>query len=331
MRGDVGVKILLLGGTRFVGRHIGERLASSGHRVVCFHRGETNAPLPPGIEERHGDRNADLGAVATERWDAVVDTCCYRAEQMRASLELRTDRYLLISTANVYDDLSVGGVAETAPTIEAFDPADEAANYGGNKAACERLLLQSDRTRGIVFRPGLIAGVWDPTGRFTYWCERLLRGGAVLAPGDPRRRVQFVDAADLAAFAGHALTNDLAGAFNVAGPASPTSMAEVLGTCASVAAERGARPATIVWANDEFLLERGVAEWTELPLWLTDARYAGILELDNAKALAAGLKPRPIADTVRSVLDGLGTERGAAHVGMAPEREAELLQRLTAG
>jgi len=325
------MRILVLGGTRFLGRHIVERLALCGHRVVCFHRGQTRAALPAGVEERYGDRNAGLDAIVGEPWDAVVDTCCYRPEQMRATLKLRTDRYLLISTANVYADLSHPHLAETAPTIETFDPNDEAASYGGNKAACERLLVQSRIGKALVFRAGLIAGTWDPTGRFTYWCRRLLRGGSVLAPGDSGRPIQYIDAADLAAFAEHALAADLEGAFNVVGPASRTSMAELLDACASVAAGRAAPPATIVWVNEELLLQQGVEEWSELPLWLTDPNFAGILQLDNSRALNAGLTPRPTVDTVRAVLDWLARDGDAAPAGMLPEREAELLRLTTVG
>ncbi|HMF29060.1 MAG TPA: NAD-dependent epimerase/dehydratase family protein, partial [Candidatus Cybelea sp.] len=194
------MNVLVLGGTRFLGRHIVEQLANDGHRVVCFHRGETRALLPEGVEERYGDRNADLNGVAAASWDAIVDTCVYRPEQMQRSLELRTGRYVMISTVNVYADLSLPRIAETAPLIEAFDPADEAAAYGGNKAACERLVMERYPRESVVLRPGLIAGRWDPTGRFTYWCDRLLRGGRVLAPGEPKRFVQFVDASDIAAF-----------------------------------------------------------------------------------------------------------------------------------
>ena len=329
-RDDAGVKVLILGGTRFLGRHIVERLAFCGHHIVCFHRGQTRAELPAGVEERYGDRNAGIDAVVGEHWDAVVDTCCYRPEQMRAALALQTDRYLLISTANVYADLSLPRVAESAPKIETFDPNDEAAAYGGNKAACEHLLMQSGIAKPLIFRAGLIAGTWDPTGRFTYWCRRLSRGGRVLAPGDPERPIQYIDAADLAAFAERALAGNLAGAFNVVGPASGASMAEFLDACALAAADRGAPPATIVWAGDDFLLQRGVEEWTELPLWLTDPNFAGILQLDNSAALQAGLTPRPIADTVRAVLDWLARGGDTAQTGMSPKREVELLQLLTA-
>lgn len=250
---------------------------------------------------------------------------------MRAALELNTDRYLFISTANVYADLSISNVGEASLTIETFDPTDETASYGGNKAACERLLLQSSVAKPLVFRAGLIAGTWDPTGRFTYWCRRLSRGGRVLAPGDPGRPVQYIDAADLAEFAERALTGDLAGAFNVVGPASRTSMSEFLDACASAAAARAAPPATFVWAGDDFLRQHGVEEWSELPLWLTDPNFAGILQLDNSSSLKAGLTPRPIADTVRAVLDWLAPGGDTAQTGMSPEREAELLQLLTAG
>ena len=318
------MNVLVLGGTRFLGRHIVDRLAADGHRVVCFHRGETCSRLPAGVEERYGDRNTDLDRVATESWDAIVDTCCYRPEQMQRSLELRTDRYVMISTVNVYADLRLPGTAETAPLIEEFDPSDEAAAYGGNKAACERLVMERYPRARLILRPGLIAGRWDPTGRFTYWCERLLRGGRVLAPGEPNRLIQFVDASDIAAFIAHALSHGVAGDFNMVGPAAPTTMATFIETCAQVAASRGAPPAQIVWTDETFLLENGVEPWRDLPLWLTDLQYAGILALDNGKALAAGFTPRPIAETIRAVLDWLA-EGDAARTGLAPEREAELL------
>ena len=247
---------------------------------------------------------------------------------MRRSLELRTDRYLLISTVSVYRDLALRGVSEEAPTIETFDPSDEAASYGGHKAACERLLIERYPGRHLILRPGLIAGRWDGTGRFTYWCERLLRGGRVLAPGAASRPVQFIDAADLAGFAERALATQRGGIFNVVGPAAATSMGQLLEACAGVATERGAPAATFVWADGAFLAEHGVEPWLDMPLWLDDSRYAGLLEIDNAKALAAGLETRPIAETVRSVLDWTQTETPATRVGISAEREAQLLEML---
>jgi 2'-hydroxyisoflavone reductase len=322
-----GMNVLVLGGTRFLGRHIVERLAERGHRVVCFHRGQTAWAFPDGVEERLGDRNVDLSAVGGESWDAVIDTSGYRAEQLRRSLELRSDRYLFISTVNVSRDLSVTSVTEDAPTVEEFDPSDEAAAYGGNKAACERLVKERHPERGTIFRPGLIAGRWDPTGRFTYWCDRLLRGGRVLAPNPPSRLVEFIDAADIACFAAHALSNNIAGVFNLVGPAVPTTMERFLQECAEVATTRGAQSSTIVWADGDFLLEHGVQQWSEIPLWLTEPEYAGVLEISNTKALAAGLQLRPIGDTVRAVLDW-ASESPSQGSAMSSEREAELLAKL---
>lgn len=318
------MKILVLGGTRFIGRHIVERLAAAGHKVVCFHRGQTNAALPAGVEERLGDRNESLEAVANDCWDAIVDTSCYRAEQMQRSLELRTDRYLFISTVSVYRDFAISGISEDGPTIESFDPADEAASYGGNKAACERLLLERDATQSTIVRPGLVAGAWDTTGRFTYWCRRCLRSGEVLAPGKASRRVQFIDAADIADFTDKVLSTNLTGIFNLVGPWIPTTMAQLLSECEQVARDRGAPPMRIVWVDDSFLLKRGVQPWLEMPLWLPDPRYAGLLEIDNTKALAAGLRLRVIAETVKSVLDHTA-ELLPDNVGLLREREAELL------
>ena len=321
------MNILVLGGTRFVGRHIVERLVGSGHRVVCFHRGGTPCELPAEVEERRGDRDVDLSSVSSEAWDAIVDTCCYRPEQILRSLGLRADRYLLISTINVYRDLSVRGVSEEAPTIEAFDPSDEAARYGGNKAACERLLVERYPKQSIIFRPGLIAGKWDYTGRFTYWCRRFLRGGRVLAPEPASRFIQFIDAADIARFAERALASNIVGIFNVVGPAAPATMRRLLDECALVASEFGARPATIAWAARDCLLEHGAQEWSELPLWLVDPRYAGLLEMSNEKAIDAGFRSSAIAETIRSVLDWANANDPPNQTGMSAEREAELLEK----
>jgi 2'-hydroxyisoflavone reductase len=323
------VNVLVLGGTRFVGRHIVEEFLRHGHRIVCFHRGESVCALPAGAQERYGDRNADLSAVDTERWDAVVDTSAFRPEHLHRSLRLRTRRYLFISTLNVYRDLSLPGVTEEAETIETFDSSDEAQSYGGNKAACERLVMERYPGAAIIFRPGVIAGKWDNSGRFTYWCVRYLRGGRVLAPGEPQRLVQFIDAADLARFAERLLSRDRTGVFNIVGPQTPVTMAQLLDVAALTAAEYGAPPASVVWADAEFLLEHHVEPWLELPLWLTEPEYAGILEVSNAKAIAAGLRTRRIGETMKSVLEWAIAEPGYKVAGLSAHREAELLEDLS--
>ena len=322
------MRILVLGGTKFLGRHMVERFAGAGHAVVAFHRGTTACDLPAGVEERFGDRNDDLSAVHGETWDAVVDVAALKPDQVRRSLELRTKRYLFVSTLNVYKDLSKLGICEDAPTIETFDAADEAQAYGGNKAAGERLVLERFPDSAIVLRPGLIAGRWDPSGRFTYWCERLLRGGRYLAPLPKEGRVQLIDAADIARFAERALTNDLFGIYNMVGPRDALTMERMLEACAQVAAERNAPPAHAVWADQEFLARNGVGEWMDLPLWIHDAAYAGMLQTSNAAAVRAGLEYRPLRDTVRDVLDWAAQTPGHRVAGISAERETALLDEV---
>jgi|SRR5580700_611007 2'-hydroxyisoflavone reductase len=322
------MNVLVLGGTRFAGRHIIEALVLGGHRVVCFHRGETVCELPPEVEVRLGDRNGDLSALDSERWDAIVDVNAYESAQVERSLELRANRYAFISTVSVYRDLSQPYVAEEAPTIEAFDPTDPAERYGGNKAACERLVEARHPQTFVILRPGLIAGKWDYTGRFAYWCERVLRGGQILVPAPPDRHVQFVDAADLARFAELALSCELSGIFNVVGPARSTTMQELLITCESVAGARGAPPSRFFWADGARLVGGGVQPWTEMPLWVPDAQWAGLMEVGNAKALAAGLTLRPITDTVNAVLDWTQASEASNPAGIDARREAELLASL---
>jgi 2'-hydroxyisoflavone reductase len=324
------MNVLVLGGTRFLGRHIVAALAAGGHRVVCFHRGRTIWTLPVGVEERLGDRNDDLGILDTERWDAIVDVNAYEPSQVERSLRLRAQRYLFVSTVSVYADFSVSGISEGAATIQEFDPADAAAAYGGKKAACERLVQKRYPQRALILRPGLIAGRWDPTGRFTYWCERLLRGGSVLVPAPPNRHVQFVDAADVARFAQWLLAREAFGIFNVVGPRRPTVMAEFLGEAAAVARERGAPEADYVWAEETLLTERGVEPWTQMPLWAPGPETSGFLAISNASAIAAGLELRPIGETVRAVLDWTIAERPPNPAGIDSEREAELLAQIPA-
>jgi len=316
----------VLGGTRFLGRHIIEALAQRGHAVVAFHRGQTQCELPASVQERFGDRNGDLRAVETEEWDAIVDVAAGEPEQVRRSRELKTKRYVFVSTVNVYDDLSQPNTYESARTIESYDAADEARAYGGKKAACERLVLERFSQTSIVLRPGLIIGKWDPTGRFTYWCERVMRGGSYLAPKPQERPVQLVDAADIARFTEHALVADLFGIYNVVGPRNPTTMKDVLDTCTQVANERGAPSAQAVWVEPAFLIDHGVQEWIDMPLWLIDPAYAGILQVSNAAALAAGFEYRSLTETVHSILDWTGSTPNYKVAGLGADRERELLR-----
>ena len=319
--------VLVLGGTRFLGRHIVNELARDGARVVCFHRGRSNCELPSSVQERFGDRNVDLSAVDTQTWDAIVNVSGQEPQQLERSLQLRADRYLLISTVSVYRDFSAPGKTEEAPVIETIDPDDEASRYGGNKAASERLVREGYGERATILRPGLIAGRWDFTGRFTYWCRRLLRGGAVLAPAPRDSAVQFVNAADVARFVARALTRKTPGTFNVVGPGQPATIQQLLDACAEVGARRGAPPSRLVWIDRRRIFDSGVAPWSEMPLTLPDeVEWSGMLQVSNAKALAAGLELRPVAQTIAAALDWDQPEPPPA--GLSEEREAELLREL---
>ena len=316
--------ILVLGGTRFLGRHIVERLADRGHDVVCFHRGTTTCELLAGVRERFGDRAGDLASIENDRWDAVIDVNAYDPALVERSVRLRTDRYALVSTVNVYHDLSQAGVNEESATIEAFDPADEAQRYGGNKAACERIVFERfGGDRATVVRPGLIVGKWDYTGRFSYWPLRALRGGEIAVAGPPDRRVQFIDAADIARFVVQAMEREAGGAYNLVGPQDATTMRELLDACLQGARERGAPPTTVRWIDPALLHSMDVKPWMEMPLWLDEPQYAGILEIDNAKAVGAGLEYRPLEETVGGVMNWRPS--GIEGVGLTEEREAEIL------
>lgn len=319
--------ILVLGGTKFLGRHIVEALASAGHPTVRFHRGNTTCELPPGVVDRLGDRNGDVTAIAGEAWDAVIDVAAYEPANLERTLKLQCDRYVFISTVSVYRDFSEIGITEESPVYETFDRNDEAQRYGGNKAACERLVRERFGDRATILRPGLIVGPWDPTGRFSYWCERAMRAGRFVAPLPEDQTVQFVDARDVGRFVERVVAHDLGGTFNVVGPRDATTMGDLIGGCVAAAQGRGAPAAEPVWCDASFLLERGVAPWSDLPLWLPGDDMRGMLQADRSKADAGGLVLRPALETARATMDWLtGHPESSSPAGLTPEREGELLR-----
>jgi 2'-hydroxyisoflavone reductase len=314
------VRLLVLGGPRFLGRALADAALSRGHELTFFNRGRTGPELYPEIERIVGDRQGDLTALDGRSWDAVVDTSGYRPSDVRASAgELAgSGRYCFVSSVSVYADFSVPANEESAVAQLGDLPADEVTDesYGPLKALCEDAVRAVFDDRALVLRPGLIVGPHDPTGRFTYWPHRIARGGEVLAPGPPERRTQVIDVRDLAEWAIELCERGVSGTYNATHPG--VSLAELLETCSEVSAS-GAR---ITWVSDEFLLEQGVGQWMELPLWLADPAFAAADDVDVGRALAAGLRFRPLAETVRGALELAETTQAA---GLAPEREAELL------
>ena len=312
------MRLLILGGTKFLGRAIAKSALSRGHDLTLFTRGRTNPELFPEAEHLHGDRTDDLSALEGRRWEAVVDTSGFVPHVVRASAELLSpaaEHYTFVSSISVYPEFAEI-VHEESPLVELADgqPADELmpdfANYGALKALCEREVVEAYAGRALTVRAGLIVGPHDGTGRFTYWPHRLARGGEVLAPGPPERPVQFVDVRDLAEWIVGASEQRLTGAFNAT--SEPYAFADVVAG------------ADVTWVDDAFLLEREVGEWMELPLWI--ARTPGqerFHEVATTKAHASGLRHRPLPETSAATLAEAETVDG---VGLTPDREAELLR-----
>lgn len=313
------MRLLVLGGTEFLGRAVVDAALARGDQVTIFTRGRTNPDLYPETERLRGDRDGDLAALGTGNWDAVLDLSGYVPRVVLASAELlepKAGRYLFVSSVSVYADLS-GPVSEESPTAELDDPASEevARHYGALKAACERELERVFGERALIVRPGLIAGAHDPDGRFTYWPHRAAAGDEVIVPGPPDRPVQLVDARDLAAWMLHALDEQRSGVYNAVGT---WRFEQVFEACREAAAS-DARP---VWVSDQFLHEQGVGEWMELPLWIRSGEYLGMMQADASRALETGLAFRPLVDTAR---DALLRALRVEGVGLTPAREAELL------
>jgi len=315
------VKLLVLGGTRFVGRLFVEAALKGGHAVTLFNRGESAPKLFPEVETLTGDRAGDHAALAGGTWDAVVDVSAYRPGSIRAAmarLRGRVGRYVLVSTASVYREFQNGG-AEDAP---AWEPLEEAAadagpeTYGPLKRACELALEREWGGPWSVARPCVVAGPYDPTDRFTYWPVRLARGGRVLVPGAPEAFAQTVDGRDLADWLLLAARGGADGIFNVVGPALP--FPKFLDACA---APSGARP-EYARAGDEFLLKNGVIPYQDLPLWIP-GRTRPFVAL---KAAVAGFRARPIAETAADVLRWRAAASLAA--GLDAERETRLIAAL---
>jgi 2'-hydroxyisoflavone reductase len=318
------MKLLFLGGTKFLGRHAVDAALAGGHEVTIFTRGQTNPELYPEVEHLLGNRDGDLDALRGRAFDGVVDTSGYVPRIVRQSAELLRDqvgRYVFVSSISVYEDFSEP-VSESTPVAELADPSSEEImeNYGALKAACERVVEEVYGDRSARVRAGLIVGPYDPTDRFTYWPRRIARGGTVLGPGDPDARVQFVDARDLAAWLVKLALEGPGGTFNATGPAEPLTFAALLERARAATGS----DAEIVWVDEQRVLDAGVEAWTELPLWLPGTEHAGMARANISKALAAGLTFRPAEDTVVDTLAWDRTVEGDRPT-LAHEREQEIL------
>ena len=322
------MKILILGGTEFVGRHLTTAALARGHDVTHFNRGKTAPNAFRDVPTILGDRDGGLAPLEDGSWDAVLDTSGYVPRVVGASARLLSSRasfYAFVSSVSAYADLSVRGVDEEAPLAELDDPESEElpAKYGPLKVACERVVRSTFAERALIVRPGLIVGPHDPTDRFTYWPVRLARGGTVLAPAPPDQRVQWIDARDLAEWMIRRAEAGAGGVFNAVGPAEITSFGALIEGCRRAAGSA----AEIAWTDPEHLAKHGVDQWLDLPLWIARPHAAGLLHVDGSRALDAGLTCRSLEETARDTLEWART-RPADHAwqaGLSAEREAVVL------
>ncbi|MEX1023917.1 MAG: SDR family oxidoreductase [Planctomycetota bacterium] len=330
------LELLILGGTRFLGPAIVEAAVAAGHEVTLFNRGRSNPHLFPKLETLIGDRDPDVGegltALGGRRFDAVIDTSAFVPRIAAASAELLAPNcrhYALVSTVSVYGDMQAIGIDEDDAVGTLEDPATEVVDgvsYGPLKALAEQAVRATFPGVVTVVRPGLIVGPRDATDRFTYWPLRVAKGGEILAPGDGRDPVQYVDVRDLANFLLASVEREVAGTFNVVGPEVRSTMDELVHGCKAVTGG----DARFTWVDAEFLAARGVAPWSHMPVWVPrGGGSAGIGEVSNRRALAAGLELSPLADTVRDTLAwtaSLPEDHPRRELkALAPEREAELL------
>jgi nucleoside-diphosphate-sugar epimerase len=316
------MRMLVLGGTQFLGRHVVEQAVAAGHSPTLFNRGETRPELFPDLEKLRGDRDGRLEALAGRDFDAVVDTSGYVPRIVRGTLDALGDvgHYTFVSSISVYADLSTPPT-ESSPVAELAEPTEEWREaYGELKADCEDVVRE--RFPGaFIPRPGLIVGPWDPTGRFTYWPARIADGGAVLAPAPPDATAQVIDVRDLAAWIVRAAEDRLAGTFNAVD--RPTTRGDLFETARRVSGS----DAELVWIDPDFLAAHEVEEWMELPLWLYGPEHHGMLSVDPRAAFAAGLATRPLEDTVRDTLEWVRSGDAPAEppAGLARAKERLVL------
>lgn len=319
------MRLLILGGTRFLGRALATDAVDRGWHVTAFHRGVSGAP-PTGVGSVHGDRTQahSLAQLTRRTWDVLVDTwdgAPQVAALAAAALEPVCGRYVHVSSRSVYRDLSARGLTEQSPLVETGGP-----SLGAVKAAAEQAVRDTFGDRALVARPGLILGPHEQPERLVWWLRRLARGGDVPVPGPPDLPLQYIDVRDLARWLLDAAHAGLGGTYNVVSRPRHTTMGALLAACADATGSR----ARLRWVPPAGILAAGVQPWSELPIWVpTDSAVRGLHETDAERAHAAGLHCRPIAQTVAATWDWLTSTPGPVPGdGLGPEREAAILRGL---
>lgn len=327
------MNVLILGGTRFVGRHLAQEALKQGHHVTLFNRGVSNPGLFKGVEEVHGDRFTDLHRLGDRSFDWVIDTCAYVPRAVEVACDVlgsKIGRYAFISTLSVIDIDRDGALDESHPLAGIDDPTTEAITpetYGGLKVLCEQALRSAMGDRALIVRPGLVVGPFDTTDRFTYWPWRVAKGGDILAPGPGERPILVLDGRDLAAFTLGRLQAEDSEVYNLCGPTEGATFASLMKQCEVEAERRGKGGGEVTWVDEALLLKEEVAPYSELPLWVPESMEAHNL-FSASKARGVGFKTRPLQVTIADTLDWLqAEEHQLCKAGLSPEREAALLKR----
>jgi 2'-hydroxyisoflavone reductase len=322
------MKILFLGGTIFLGRWMVEEASRRQHEITLFNRGTHNPELFPEVEKIHGDRDGGLEALEGRKWDAVIDTCGYLPRVVRASavkLRSQVDNYIFISSISVYADPPYATMDESAPLAQMPDPTVEqitGETYGPLKALCEQAVITVYSSRGLIIRPGLIVGPYDPSDRFTYWPTRVAQGGEIAAPGSPDYPVQFIDVRDLGEWILNLVEKQASGIYHATGPEQPLTMLEFLKTCKKVTSSN----VDFTWLDDAFLAEQKVEPFTEMPLWVP-GEYTNLHRMNIRPALSTGLRFRPLEATIADTWEWDRQRIQITHrAGLTRLREEQLLR-----
>lgn len=332
------MKILVIGGPRFVGYALTEALLKNNHIVTFFNRGKTNPELFPEVEKIHGNRDGEMANIGPDKkFDAVIDTCGYLPRIVKQSVNFLKDKttyYVFISSVSVYSSTHIlQHRDETSDVFELNDPTTEEIfgepnNYGGLKILCERVVQEVFKENTIIIRPGYIIGPNDPTHRFTYWPVRIRKGGKMLAPGENPCNLQIVDVRDLAEFTVELLEKQKTGTFNVAGPEKTFDFKEMIKRLKKITKSN----VEIHWATNSWLNEHGISAGKDFPIWDPSTEDQALMDVSIEKAVKAGLKFRSLDETVNSTLqwyDGIKGDTKNWTVGLDPEKEKELLEKLS--
>lgn len=321
------MRILMIGGTRFIGRHVVDAALSRGHDVTIFHRGRTGLDLFPDAKHRLGDRDGDLTALADGEWDATVDTCAYVPRQVHALADVLGDRgghHLFVSSVSAYASPTGPGLTEDMPLTELDDPTLEDVTdetYGGLKVLCERAVVDRYGPSSLLIRPTYVVGPDDYSWRFPWWVARMARGGEVLAPGPQDAPAQVIDVRDMAGWMVGLLEQGAVGAFHAVSPKPVFTWREQLTAIADAVAPEDI---SLTWVDAGFVRAAQLSEGA-FPLWSGDDPDVWTMAANPAKAYGTGLSPRPLAETARDTLAWIRTVEQPEGVGLDPEREAELL------